>query len=61
MWLLTIVFLVGGVAKTDTVIVGAQDEFVAHGCYNVMNDALLYARQHNVKVLAATCGRVKEA
>ena len=61
MWLLTIVFLVAGVGKTDAIRVGSDDGYVPHGCYNVMNDALRYAEQHNVKVLAATCGRVKEA
>lgn len=61
MWLLTIVFIVGGVAKTDVIGVTSDDDYIPHGCYNVMSDALRYAAEHNIKVLAATCGRAKEA
>ncbi|AUG85412.1 hypothetical protein RsoP1IDN_10 [Ralstonia phage RsoP1IDN] len=61
MWLLTIVFLAGGVVKTNAVIVGPQGGFVPHGCHNVRDYATRYAEQHDVKVLAATCGRAKGA
>lgn len=61
MWLLTIVFLVGGVQTTSAITVQAGDDYVGHACYDVMNASLVYASKHNVTILAATCGKIKEA